>query len=182
MTNNAKESAPEVQRLGLSRSGPRTPHGKNRSRQNAIKTGIFAKNVLVGEPFRESTDDYLAFLEDLRTALRPTDAFESMLMEKLAFIALQLTRVYRADAELAPLLFAAVKNALEGHPTINLAGCAGFDTAAVRPDLLNPLRHSPRATVGSDSRPTRARAAAARRRPAADRGQGFFVVVETFSH
>ena len=47
LPNNPHESETTIRR-----GGPRTPRGKDRSKLNALKTGIFAKVVLTAEPFR----------------------------------------------------------------------------------------------------------------------------------
>jgi hypothetical protein len=139
-TDVNESPGPEKQKIALTRSGPKTAHGKTNSKRNAIKTGIFAKNVLASEPFRESADDYLDLLRDLHQALCPVDAFEGAMVEKLAFNLLQLSRVYKADAEIAPRLLAGISDTLDEPPTTSLAGLAGLDTATARkslgPDLL----------------------------------------------
>jgi hypothetical protein len=89
--------------------GPRTPAGRRRARMNAVKTGIFAKIVLAGEPFRERESDFQELLAELRKALRPLDFFEGVLVENLAMQLLRLTRFYEADAATAPVLFRIVR-------------------------------------------------------------------------
>ena len=96
----------------LARSGPRTPQGKLRAKYNRIHNGIFAHIVLKAEPFRESEEDYAALLVSLRDAIQPIGGLEELLVEKLAFLALRLSRVYKADAKVAPLLFGAIEKGL----------------------------------------------------------------------
>jgi hypothetical protein len=106
------EGTPTPEQPSSARPGPRTPEGKLRAKYNRIQNGIFARIVLTGEPFRESKKDYAALLAALRDDMRPVGALEELLVEKLAFVALRLTRVYKADAKVAPLLFGAIEKSL----------------------------------------------------------------------
>jgi hypothetical protein len=103
------------------RGGPRTPQGKARTRLNAVKTGIFARLVLTGEPFRERQADFEELLAELRKSMRPRDSFEAILVENLTLQFLRLTRVYHADAAVAPQLFRSVGETLQSN---------GFDAIA----------------------------------------------------
>jgi len=106
------EDAPTPEQPSSARPGPRTPQGKLRSKYNRIRNGIFARIVLTGEPFRESKKDYAALLVSLRDAIQPVGGLEELLVEKLAFLALRLSRLYKADAKVAPLLFGAIEKSL----------------------------------------------------------------------
>jgi hypothetical protein len=99
---------------GLRSGGPRTPAGRQRTRLNAVKTGIFAKIVLAGEPFRERQSDFKELLADLRKSLRPGDSFEAILVENLTLQFFRLARFYQADAAVAPILFRIVREKIEG--------------------------------------------------------------------
>ncbi len=99
---------------GSSRGGPRTPQGKQRSRRNAVRSGIFARVVLDAGAFREGQKDFKELLTALQQSLRPADPFEAMLVETLALEFLRLARLYQADAATAPLLFSKMRSGLEG--------------------------------------------------------------------
>jgi hypothetical protein len=86
-------------------AGPRTAKGKQRSKQNAVKHGLFADIVLAGEPFRELLEDYTRLLEGLREYFRPVGALEDVIVEQLAFEFLRLGRLYKADVRVAPQVF-----------------------------------------------------------------------------
>jgi hypothetical protein len=88
------------------RGGPRTPQGKQRSKYNALKTGIFATVVLTAAPFRENRVDFENLLADLRAAIGPRN---------LALQFFRLVRVHQADATIAPLLFRKVREQLEAN-------------------------------------------------------------------
>jgi hypothetical protein len=91
-------------------------HGSSR---NATKFGIFATILLRGEILGERTEDYLALLAGLRKSFQPANSFAEVLVDKLAFLYLRLSRVYKCDLQSAPRLFAKVNEAIEdGEPTI----------------------------------------------------------------
>jgi hypothetical protein len=92
---------------------------KKRANRNSIRHGIFATIVLSGDGFGEEKDQLLALLSMLRTSIPPANSFEEVLIEKLAFLHLRLTRLYRADAKIAPRLFKRVSDFLgPGNPSI----------------------------------------------------------------
>lgn len=80
--------------LARTATGPRTATGKDRSRHNALKHGIFSKMVLLkGEP----QSDFDALLNGLRTDLRPEGMLESILVEKLASLIWRQRRLLMAE-------------------------------------------------------------------------------------
>jgi hypothetical protein len=90
------------------------------SNRNATKCGIFAKILLSGEVMGESKEDFLSLLAGLRKKFRPADSLAGILVDKLAFLYLRLSRVYKSDIQSAPLLFTKVKEVLEeGEPTVD---------------------------------------------------------------
>ena len=92
---------------------------KNGSNRNATKFGIFAKILLSGEAMGEEEEDYLALLRGLRKTIQPANSFADILVEKLAFQYMRLSRVYKCDLQCAPILFTKVKDALErGEPAV----------------------------------------------------------------
>jgi hypothetical protein len=84
--NNRSSGEPIASGLGstsLARkdTGPRTQQGKERSKQNAVKHGIFSKVAVVNG---ESRADFDALLNGLRNDLQPVGTLEELLVEKLA--------------------------------------------------------------------------------------------------
>jgi hypothetical protein len=78
---------------------PRTPSGKRRSRYNAVKSGIFAKVVLLEG---ESPAEYGSLLKGLREDLKPQGTLEAALVENLASLLWRKRRYLRAEvAEIA---------------------------------------------------------------------------------
>jgi hypothetical protein len=75
-------------------SGPRTPDGKQRSKHNALKHGIFSKIVLLKG---ESGSEFKSILDGLRNNLRPEGALEQILVEKLASLLWRYRRFLIAE-------------------------------------------------------------------------------------
>ena len=75
-------------------TGPRTRRGKQKSRYNALKHGIFAALVLKGE----SSVEYRRLLEGLRESCQPEGQLEEALVEKLAMTLWRHRRLIKAEA------------------------------------------------------------------------------------
>jgi hypothetical protein len=75
------------------RSGPRTVHGKQKSKYNALKHGIFAGVVLPNE----SRSQYESLLTDLIDNLSPKGRLEEILVEKLAMLSWRQKRLVEAE-------------------------------------------------------------------------------------
>jgi len=102
-----------------SRERTKMKKGRRGSRLNATSHGIFASILLSGEPWGEREEDYRRLLCGLREDLRPVGCLEEIQVEKAAFLYLRLSRVYKVDLRLAPLLFKKVSDALEkDYPTV----------------------------------------------------------------
>jgi len=76
-------------------TGPRTKEGKERSKRNALKHGIFSSPLLLGE---EDARVYLSFLTELTEYLDPKGPLESILVEKLATNAWRHRRLLEAES------------------------------------------------------------------------------------
>jgi len=75
-------------------TGPRSEAGKQRSSQNAIKSGIFSRATLLKG---ESRADYQFLLEGLWEARQPKGRLEELLVEKLASILWRYQRLLKAE-------------------------------------------------------------------------------------
>jgi len=64
-------------------TGPRTERGKQRSRHNALKHGIFSEAAVLKS---ESHAEFQSLLKGLRECLQPQGTLEEVLVEKLATI------------------------------------------------------------------------------------------------
>jgi len=76
-------------------TGPKTPEGKNKAGQNALKHGMTARNLLVGE---EQVEELEALRQGLWEALQPQDAVEEMLVEQLVELSWRRQRGRRVEA------------------------------------------------------------------------------------
>ena len=76
-------------------TGPRTPIGKERSKYNALKHGLFAKVVVMSH---ESSFLFDNLLRGLRDDLMPVGVLEGALVEKLATIFWRYRRLLQAES------------------------------------------------------------------------------------
>ena len=111
-------------------SGPRTQRGKQKSRSNAVKHGIFAVGLLRGG---ESRAEYNALVDDLAESLRPVGKFEEILVEKLVTTPWRYRRFLQAEA-------AEIEMGRLGHPLgefpVPTADRRGFMTTGINPKQL----------------------------------------------
>jgi hypothetical protein len=78
-------------------TGPTTGAGKAAVARNALRHGLRAEKVLT---FDETGGDFQAFLDEQRAAFDPADAIEEQLVERIAFCAWRLRRIYRVEADI----------------------------------------------------------------------------------
>lgn len=117
-------------RNALLSTGPKTPRGRNRVRHNALRHGLYADQLVA---LGESDSDFAAHAGELCAALRPQDAFEILLIRRLALIVWRTDRL--ASVEAAMLNAAADRE----HRRRSFAGKPPLD---VWPEDLTPLsRH-----------------------------------------
>jgi len=78
-------------------TGPRTPEGKWRVGRNAVKHGILAREVVIGEgDGAEREEDFVALQAGLYAAYAPRDAAEQLEVDNLVAAYWWLRRSYRA--------------------------------------------------------------------------------------
>jgi hypothetical protein len=78
-------------------TGPRTPQGKARSRLNALKQGLFARNLLSTLSPEESAK-FKKLLRDLAVHYRPANIAEDLLVQQIAECFWSLARIQRVDS------------------------------------------------------------------------------------
>lgn len=84
-------------------TGPRTSAGKERSKLNALRHGIFSKAAMLEN---ESRSEFNSLLTGLREDLHPEGILEGALVEKLAFLLWRYRRFLQAEARvLEPVIF-----------------------------------------------------------------------------
>ena len=93
------------------------PNQKRGRQHNAIKHGFFANVLLRGSDSAEA-EEFEELLAAINEAIRPTGGLEETLTDKLAMLFMRLRRVYKADLETAPKLFARVKDCLNTSTSI----------------------------------------------------------------
>jgi len=76
-------------------TGPKTRKGKDISRENALRHGLRARQVVA---LAENSADFVAYHADLAGALLPQDAFEAALVRRLALLSWRLDRLCRIEA------------------------------------------------------------------------------------
>jgi hypothetical protein len=77
------------------RGGPTTLRGKQNSRLNATKHGIFAVGIIRQ---RESEAEYLNMVEEMVETLQPVGSLEEILVEKLTMLVWRYRRLLQAEA------------------------------------------------------------------------------------
>jgi hypothetical protein len=90
--DNKSSSSPLARRAG----GPRTSKGKERSKHNALKHGLFSKAVLLKDEPRAEFD-YL--LSELCNDLQPVGMLEVVLVDKLAAVLWRYRRMLIAEGQ-----------------------------------------------------------------------------------
>lgn len=80
-------------------TGPKTTKGKAIIATNAIKHGIFTKDLIIKSTLgKENEEEYLEMLTNLVVCLNPQNQMESLLVEKIAIDFWRLRRVIRFEA------------------------------------------------------------------------------------
>jgi hypothetical protein len=107
-SNTSRKAASQPVVLRKS-TGPRTERGKERSKRNSIKYGIFSDIVVLRS---ESKIDFDALLSAFYEDRRPEGALEEVLVNKLVVLWWRLRRVWTAEsAEIrAGVEFAQIRN------------------------------------------------------------------------
>ncbi|HOW69632.1 MAG TPA: hypothetical protein PKY77_03445 [Phycisphaerae bacterium] len=79
-------------------TGPRTPQGKARSRQNACQHGLLAQAILMppNQP-DESLDEFTTLLSELNQQYLPRHPIESLIVQRVAISWWRLRRAYRHE-------------------------------------------------------------------------------------
>lgn len=84
-------------RNALLSTGPKTRHGKEKSRGNAIRSGLYAKDLTA---LGERGDDFTAYAAELAATLRPADCYEAMLVRRVTLASWRCDRLARLEAAL----------------------------------------------------------------------------------
>jgi hypothetical protein len=77
-------------------TGPQTPEGKQRSSRNALKHGLFSRQILMWD---EDAGELEQFRQDMLESLRPVGAMEEMLADRIVSESWRLQRADRLEAK-----------------------------------------------------------------------------------
>ncbi|MHC4444748.1 MAG: hypothetical protein ACYTF1_19070 [Planctomycetota bacterium] len=81
-------------------TGPKTPEGKARSSQNALKHGLLARQILLNDDDpNENPEDFQQLLSDLVDELQPAGRRQSLCVQRIAVCYWRLRRAYRFEAQ-----------------------------------------------------------------------------------
>jgi len=108
------EAQTEANRANAQKStGPRTPEGKEKAAQNALKHGLLAKEaVVVGEDF----DQFDLYRDRFRAELAPVGLTESLLVERIVGLSWRLQRAERFHTEAFDTLYMKLDSDPRAHP------------------------------------------------------------------
>src|SRR5215203_3736551 len=100
-------------RLNAQKStGPRTAHGKRRSRQNAVMHGLTAETVITA---LENAGDYQAFETIIAADYQPRSATEALLVTELVSVLWRLRRSTRIETGLFEIQGELMRHANSGR-------------------------------------------------------------------
>jgi uncharacterized protein YdcH (DUF465 family) len=96
---STKKQIEANQRNALVSTGPISPEGKALVSQNAVKHGIFARNLIITSgDGKEDQQEYNELLDGLIVSLAPSGQMECLLVEKIAADYWRLRRVLRFES------------------------------------------------------------------------------------
>src|SRR5271154_7457190 len=96
---NPTKSTSPAQIAAKKSTGPKTAAGRNASKMNALKHGIFSTEVLVcGNHIQEDPDEFAAIHQRLGEDYLPVGVAEEMLVDQLLTTFWRLRRLQKAEA------------------------------------------------------------------------------------
>ncbi len=136
MTKSTSMMQLEANRKNAEKStGPKTPEGKLAVACNAVKHGLFARQLILSD---EDPAEYQALVDGLQDALSPVGALEYALVERIAVTLWRQRRLVRAETAAIELkrqdreIAKSVSNAL---------GLGAYSNEAIKEDDLNGVDH-----------------------------------------
>jgi hypothetical protein len=100
-------------RISQNKNGGKMKNRKRGGRYNSVTHGIFSRLILNEVGFETETEDYSRLMSQWREVIAPRNDLEETFVEKLALLTLRTQRVFRADLDSAPQMFARTREALE---------------------------------------------------------------------
>ncbi len=143
---NADQKAPSVGPRSVATrarksGGPSTKQGKEKSRRNAVKHGIFAKVVLLNT---EPPAQFDNLLKGFRIDLQPKGTLEEVLVEKLAALMWRYRRMLVAERaeigiEQGDNSHAAIREGQQWKDALALEGSDEVSTRGFLQNWVNPI-------------------------------------------
>jgi hypothetical protein len=84
-------------RNALKSTGPKSKQGKERARGNALRLGLYARQLVA---LGETDDEFAGYCATLIATLQPQDAYEALLVRRLALASWRSDRLARLEAAL----------------------------------------------------------------------------------
>ncbi len=127
----ATEAQVEANRANAQKStGPRTPEGKAKVAQNAIKHGLFARETVIRG---EDEDEFEMFRLLLLRQLTPDSPLEEVLGERVVDLSWRLKRAAKDQSEAFAVLYEKYVTAQAAEPEADSASGTGLGGAGVPP-------------------------------------------------
>jgi hypothetical protein len=81
----------------LKSTGPKSKRGKERSRGNALRLGLYARQLVA---LGETDEEFAGYCASLNATLQPQDAYEALLVRRLALASWRSDRLAKLEAAL----------------------------------------------------------------------------------
>ena len=112
-------------------TGPKTPEGRAVSKMNALKHGIFSKEVLVsGLNIKENSRDLDALYERFWQDLNPVGPVEEMLVDQIVTAHWRLRRALRAES--GEIALSVDRGPVEAKPAQSAIGSDAMAALGIR--------------------------------------------------
>lgn len=116
-------------------TGPKTPEGKQAVARNAVKHGLFARQLILND---EDPTEYQALVDGLQAALNPVGALEYSLVERIAVTLWRQRRLVRAETAAIELNR---QDREIAKSVSNEIGVSAYSNEAIKEDNLNGVDH-----------------------------------------
>ncbi|MGH8579131.1 MAG: hypothetical protein ACREVK_03060 [Gammaproteobacteria bacterium] len=116
-------------------TGPKTAEGKQEVASNAVKHGLFARQLILND---EDPAEYQALVDGLQAALSPVGTLEYALVERIAVTLWRQRRLVRAETAAIELRRQGRKIA---ESVSNTLGLGAYSNEAIKEDDLKGVDH-----------------------------------------
>ncbi len=146
MRHYTKKQKLANQRNAKKSTGPKTPEGKAKSSQNAIKHGLYAKSVIIRSPnYNEDRNEYDQLAQSLFEELKPATHFQETLVIKIINCLWRSKRVVIAEtAKISKQINLVTKNHDPKNGENELVNEIGINLIPTDNYSINLMRHEMR--------------------------------------